>query len=71
MVSPAELETSPEGAATLPSHPKLPDELCALESIPRSAGGKIDRVALLALVVEGNLPRVRMRRRVTTGASPT
>ncbi|MDQ3645280.1 MAG: acyl--CoA ligase [Actinomycetota bacterium] len=40
---------------------KLPDELCVLESIPRSGVGKIDRDTLGALVVEGDLPRERLR----------
>jgi len=49
---------------TLARH-KLPDELCLLESIPRSPVGKVDRAALLALVVDGDLPRARSRRRST------
>jgi acyl-CoA synthetase (AMP-forming)/AMP-acid ligase II len=40
---------------------KLPDELCVLESIPRSGVGKIDRAALVALVVGADLPRERLR----------
>ncbi|HWC11420.1 MAG TPA: AMP-binding protein, partial [Acidimicrobiales bacterium] len=40
---------------------KLPDELCVLESIPRSGVGKIDRAALDALVVGTDLPRERLR----------
>jgi len=40
---------------------KLPDELCVLDALPRSALGKLDRAALTALVVEGNLPRARLR----------
>ena len=40
---------------------KLPDELCVLDALPRSPLGKLDRPALTALVVEGNLPRARRR----------
>jgi len=40
---------------------KLPDELCVLESIPRSAVGKVDRAGLAALVVGADLPRERLR----------
>ncbi|HVM14414.1 MAG TPA: class I adenylate-forming enzyme family protein [Egibacteraceae bacterium] len=40
---------------------KLPDELCLLEAIPRSAVGKIDRTAVVARVIEGGLPRERLR----------
>lgn len=50
---------------------KLPDELCVLESIPRSPVGKIDRAALIAHVVAGALPRMRVRHGVTTGAPQT
>jgi len=53
---------------TLARH-KLPDELCVLDSIPRSPVGKIDRAALASLVVEGDLPRLRVRQGATTGAS--
>lgn len=49
---------------------KLPDELYLLERIPRTPLGKIDRAALTALVVDGELPRARLRPRVDTpGAS--
>lgn len=40
---------------------KLPDELCVVESIPRSSLGKIDRVAVSRLVVDGDRPRERLR----------
>lgn len=42
---------------------KLPDELCTLERIPRSSLGKLDRGALRALVVDGEVPRERLRPR--------
>ncbi len=51
------------------SRQKLPDEMCVLESIPRSPVGKIDRGALAALVVGGDVPRLRVRPPVPTGAS--
>jgi len=40
---------------------KLPDELCVLESIPRSGVGKVDRAGLAARVVGADLPRERLR----------
>jgi acyl-CoA synthetase (AMP-forming)/AMP-acid ligase II len=40
---------------------KLPDELCVLDALPRSPLGKLDRPALTALVVDGDLPRARQR----------
>lgn len=43
------------------AHHKLPDELCSLERIPRSSLGKLDRAALRALVVDGDVPRQRLR----------
>jgi acyl-CoA synthetase (AMP-forming)/AMP-acid ligase II len=50
---------------------KLPDELCVVPSLPRSKLGKLDRVALTALVVGENLPRERLiprpRRRLGEG----
>ena len=46
--------------ATLARH-KLPDELCVVEAIPRTKIGKVDRPALQALVVGGDLPRERLR----------
>jgi acyl-CoA synthetase (AMP-forming)/AMP-acid ligase II len=46
---------------------KLPDELCVLDSLPRSAIGKLDRRALAALVVDADLPRERLRSRRPAG----
>lgn len=46
--------------ATLARH-KLPDELCVMETVPRTKIGKVDRPALTALVVDGDLPRQRLR----------
>lgn len=43
---------------TLARH-KLPDELCVVESIPRTEIGKVDRQVLAAQVLEGDLPRQR------------
>ncbi|HET9051830.1 MAG TPA: long-chain fatty acid--CoA ligase, partial [Candidatus Dormibacteraeota bacterium] len=40
---------------------KLPDELCVLTALPRTPVGKLDRRALLAAVVDGDLPRQRLR----------
>jgi acyl-CoA synthetase (AMP-forming)/AMP-acid ligase II len=40
---------------------KLPDELCPLEAIPRTKISKVDRAALRAVVVDGDLPRERLR----------
>lgn len=40
---------------------KLPDELCCLDTIPRSRVGKLDRPGLVAAVVDGGLPRTRLR----------
>ena len=47
-------------SATLARH-KLPDELCVIDSIPRTDIGKVDRRALAAAVVAGALPRQRVR----------
>jgi non-ribosomal peptide synthetase component E (peptide arylation enzyme) len=49
-------------AVSLARH-KLPDELCALERLPRSSIGKLDRTALVSLVVDGDVPRERLRPR--------
>lgn len=49
-------------AVSLARH-KLPDELCVLERLPRSSIGKLDRTALLSLVVDGDVPRERLRPR--------
>ena len=40
---------------------KLPDELCVLDSIPRSAIGKIDRAGLADLVGKADVTRERLR----------
>lgn len=40
---------------------KLPDELCALEAVPRSPIGKVNRPALTASVVDDDLPREKLR----------
>ncbi|MDQ4130488.1 MAG: acyl--CoA ligase [Actinomycetota bacterium] len=42
---------------------KLPDELCVVDSIPRTAIGKVDRPALAARVLDGDQPRERARAR--------
>jgi len=47
-------------APTLARH-KLPDELCLVESIPRTKIGKVDRSALAAAVHDGERPRERWR----------
>ena len=52
------------GLAQLLARHKLPDELCRLDSLPRLAVGKLDRAALIALVVGGDLPRERHRPRL-------
>lgn len=49
-------------APSLARH-KLPDELCVLERLPRTSIGKLDRAALVSLVVDGDLPRERLRPR--------
>lgn len=46
---------------TLARH-KLPDQLCLLDAIPRSPLGKVDRVALRALVTADGIPRQKVRR---------
>ncbi|MDQ3679592.1 MAG: acyl--CoA ligase [Actinomycetota bacterium] len=40
---------------------KLPDELCVLDTIPRSKISKVDRAALRTKVVDADLPRERLR----------
>ena len=40
---------------------KLPDELCVLESIPRTKIGKVDRPLLRTVVLDEGLPRQRWR----------
>ena len=40
---------------------KLPDELCVLDSIPRTDIGKVDRRPLSAYVLGGEVPRERFR----------
>jgi fatty-acyl-CoA synthase/2,3-dihydroxybenzoate-AMP ligase len=40
---------------------KLPDELCVVESIPRTKIGKVDRAALRAEVLDGGRGRERWR----------
>lgn len=47
-------------ATTLARH-KLPDELCLVESVPRTKIGKVDRAALAAVVLEDGRPRERWR----------
>ncbi|MDP9388472.1 MAG: acyl--CoA ligase [Actinomycetota bacterium] len=47
-------------APTLARH-KLPDELCMVDSIPRTKIGKVDRAALTAVVVDDGRPRQRWR----------
>lgn len=42
---------------------KLPDELCLVDSIPRTSLGKIHRDALAAQVVDSDRPRERLRPR--------
>lgn len=49
-------------AASLARH-KLPDELCLVESVPRSSIGKIDRTALASLALGHDVPRERLRPR--------
>ena len=53
---------------TLARH-KLPDELCVVESIPRSSVGKVDRGALTRLVAAGERPRERLRARAADDAT--
>ncbi|MGH9283063.1 MAG: class I adenylate-forming enzyme family protein [Acidimicrobiales bacterium] len=43
-------------APTLARH-KLPDELCLVDAIPRTKIGKVDRPALVRVVVDGGRPR--------------
>jgi len=47
-------------APTLARH-KLPDELCFLDALPRTPAGKLDRGALVRLVVGQAAPRERLR----------
>ncbi len=47
-------------APTISRH-KLPDELCFLEVLPRTPAGKLDREALVDLVVGAAAPRERLR----------
>ncbi len=42
---------------------KLPDELCLLDGLPRTALGKLDRTTLLELVLHSGAPRQRLRPR--------
>ena len=42
---------------------KLPDELCIVETIPRTKISKVDRTALRAMVVDADLARERLRAR--------
>jgi acyl-CoA synthetase (AMP-forming)/AMP-acid ligase II len=42
---------------------KLPDQLCRVESIPRTKIGKVDRAALEAIVADDGRPRERWRPR--------
>ncbi|MDP8992305.1 MAG: acyl--CoA ligase [Actinomycetota bacterium] len=49
-------------APTLARH-KLPDELCVVQRIPRTRVGKVDRAALAKQVLDGDLPRERLRPR--------
>lgn len=58
---PPDLEALRADLAENLSRHKLPDELCVVETIPRSSVGKIDREALVERVVEGDLPRQRHR----------
>lgn len=58
--SPTLAEVRASLAGRLARH-KLPDELCVLDALPRSALGKLDRPALTALVVTADLPRERLR----------
>jgi len=48
---------------------KLPDELCVVDSIPRSGVGKIDRAALGALIAGADVPRERLRRAAPADAA--
>lgn len=52
-----------DGLADRLARHKLPDELCVLESLPRSTIGKLDRKALSALLVGTALPREQARPR--------
>jgi len=47
-------------APTIGRH-KLPDELCFLEMLPRTPAGKLDREALVHMVVGAAAPRERLR----------
>lgn len=40
---------------------KLPDQLCQVDAIPRTEIGKVDRRLLTSRVLEGDLPRERLR----------
>lgn len=40
---------------------KLPDELCVVESIPRSSVGKVDRSTVIAFAADRDRPRERLR----------
>jgi acyl-CoA synthetase (AMP-forming)/AMP-acid ligase II len=40
---------------------KLPDELCVVDAIPRTDIGKVDRRELRARVIDGGVPRERLR----------
>lgn len=44
------------------SRHKLPDELCLMTALPRTALGKLDRQALIAVVANPGLPRERLSR---------
>jgi non-ribosomal peptide synthetase component E (peptide arylation enzyme) len=48
-------------AARLARH-KLPDELCVVDTIPRTKIGKVDRSALRDIVLSGNKARERWQR---------
>lgn len=66
VVSPGRSPTLAEVRASLAgrlARHKLPDELCVLDALPRSALGKLDRSALAALVVTADLSRERLRAR--------
>jgi acyl-CoA synthetase (AMP-forming)/AMP-acid ligase II len=49
-------------ALTLARH-KLPDELCVVPAVPRTKIGKVDRPLLYRQVIDGDLPRQRLRPR--------
>ena len=60
---PPDLGALREFLAPVLARHKLPDELCLVDTIPRTKIGKVDRPALRAAVLAGGRRRERLRPR--------